>query len=1288
MNRFYKISAYCLKVLWTSIAVLLVLFALFISFLRYSLPLLDEHTSSVESFIQSTYNINLSIESLSADWSRTGPQLILNDITVLGSETTPLELQIGEINLEMDFWASLVNRKFISHQVLLKHLYAEVQLDKLNRSNSTKFPVVDALENIFLVQLSNFSVASGRLVLVSKERSAAIDINSLYWLNEDNLHQGNGLLSLKDFSNDRMSFIIEMSGDVDSYEGMFYANARNIDLANWLNKLMELDTQITSSSMDADIWARIGNGQIREVVGEIKPLSVMWSNEQDAIEYQLNTSFQLAQNQDGWGFSFHDLSLDSGEQNFVNHIDGIFNETNGLLVGLRDATQLGALLPFSRLYSEEMFSTLSKMSPEIQLESFSFGHDQAQNWFAQLTASSVSWQAEKTIPGIDKLSVSFDWYDHNGRVNLRFDNTVMDTSRYFNRTVNIDDTLLPIYLDYKQGLIVSIPSTNISLDNWKLDIGAEYSNNQNFLSLFASADSIAANQVKAWLPKHLLRDSVIAFLTRAFPDQGSVDDIRVLYHGVVTSKQDENFNASRLFQADVKARDLDMIFSSKWPMLQDVDVELSFENKSMVFSSQQGQLNGVRVNTLNGRIDRFSKDAELIINADVSGDAENIAQLFANSPLAKNLGKVLNERIVLSNQLNSLFELSIPVAKPTKSVASGEIYFNENTVNIVNVGLNLHKLDGSLSFNNQTLDAKDIKARLFDQNIILNLDAGGQQGDYSINVNTNGVWDIPKFIAQTGLDLSPKLEGETPWHFTIGLDINNNAFAYTANLYSDLIGLRSDLPLPMKKSAEEGMPLHLKASGEQTASKIDVSLGQLVRFDGAFAHEERQFNRAYLNIGESDFETRGLGFSISSNFDEVNGDEWLAFVNTIISSKASQPQNRVLGIPERIFVNANRVHVKGEILNDFDATIKRNQDSWEFDIDSNELRATTLLYDERFSKGLQIDAEYLKLPKSESEKQQFVESSTLDPKVLPLINFTCKSCDVYGYDLGRIELLATPNNDGLEIESLTVKNRFGITSSSGQWYKRNDDHYSFLAGDLYSSDFGKFLDNLGLDSGIQDSEANINFALKWDGSPMQFKPSTLDGELSWRLTDGSLTAISDKGSRLFTLLSLNSLVRKLSLDFRDVFAKGFFYEGMNGSIQIIEGRADTRDTFIDGAAGDMEIYGYTDFTDKSLNYNVSFAPNVTGNLPVLVYFFTVSPPSAIAALALDQVLSSTKVISNVNYSITGTIDEPIMIETGRDSTEVELPARKEIFELSPDNDFIPPTEADLLNIEPVNNESE
>lgn len=155
-------------------------------------------------------------------------------------------------------------------------------------------------------------------------------------------------------------------------------------------------------------------------------------------------------------------------------------------------------------------------------------------------------------------------------------------------------------------------------------------------------------------------------------------------------------------------------------------------------------------------------------------------------------------------------------------------------------------------------------------------------------------------------------------------------------------------------------------------------------------------------------------------------------------------------------------------------------------------------------------------------------------------------------------------------------------------------------------------------------------------------------------------------------------MRKLSLDFRDVFAQGFFYDDMSGTLKIADGKAATQDTVIDGGAGEITIKGYTDLIARQLNYRVSFTPNVTGNLPVLVYFLA-TPQTALAALALDQVLTSAKVISNVNYQVTGTWSEPQFEEVGRDSKDIALPAQQQAI---PDKEQIL-TQPDLerLNLE-------
>ena len=215
----------------------------------------------------------------------------------------------------------------------------------------------------------------------------------------------------------------------------------------------------------------------------------------------------------------------------------------------------------------------------------------------------------------------------------------------------------------------------------------------------------------------------------------------------------------------------------------------------------------------------------------------------------------------------------------------------------------------------------------------------------------------------------------------------------------------------------------------------------------------------------------------------------------------------------------------------------------------------------------------------------------------------------------------------MKIEQVRLKNDHGLFYGSGDWFLSKGQSSTRLKGEFSSSDFGAFLKGFTLDSGIKDSKSSSTFDLSWKRAPYEFNFDTLNGQIDWRLTDGYLTEVSDKGSRIFTLLSLDSLIRKLQLDFRDIFAKGFFYDKINGSFQLENGVAYTQDTLVDGGAGEITMQGYTDLNAQQLNYQIEFTPNVTSSLPVIVAWM-INPATALAALALDQVLTSAKVISN------------------------------------------------------------
>ena len=93
---------------------------------------------------------------------------------------------------------------------------------------------------------------------------------------------------------------------------------------------------------------------------------------------------------------------------------------------------------------------------------------------------------------------------------------------------------------------------------------------------------------------------------------------------------------------------------------------------------------------------------------------------------------------------------------------------------------------------------------------------------------------------------------------------------------------------------------------------------------------------------------------------------------------------------------------------------------------------------------------------------------------------------------------------------------------------------------------------------------------------------------------------------------------------------------------------------MDGVPADLTIQGFANLDTQEINYDLAVAPQVTSSLPVIVGWM-VNPVTGIAALALDQVLHSARVISEIKFKVTGTMQEPVVTEIDRKSREIELP---------------------------------
>jgi uncharacterized protein YhdP len=133
------------------------------------------------------------------------------------------------------------------------------------------------------------------------------------------------------------------------------------------------------------------------------------------------------------------------------------------------------------------------------------------------------------------------------------------------------------------------------------------------------------------------------------------------------------------------------------------------------------------------------------------------------------------------------------------------------------------------------------------------------------------------------------------------------------------------------------------------------------------------------------------------------------------------------------------------------------------------------------------------------------------------------------------------------------------------------------------------------------------------------------------------------------LVSFVALPRRLSLDFRDVFNKGFGYDSIAGTFNIEDGIASTCDMSLQGPAADVGIVGRVNLVSEEYEQGAVISANVGNTLP-LVGAVVGGPPGAAAMLLFSQIFKKPlQEVGQVFYSMSGKWDDPAIDSINSDS---------------------------------------
>ncbi|RUO26666.1 TIGR02099 family protein [Aliidiomarina minuta] len=1270
-----SVVGFIIRKLWLTLALLLVLAAVALSVARYSLPYLDHYRADIEQLVEDYYGQQVSIGSLSADWTASGPSLVLQDLELQLDEDYPFQLTVDSTHLVLNFWQSLWDRQLLLDNFILRGVQLDYYTDIVTEVR-TEQPLFDALESLLLEQLERFQVIDSQVRILNQAGIAkAIYVEELSWTNQPNQRQALGRFQVADVTANNLDFILDVKGDsFASMQGQLYVEAQQLDISPWLEQVVT-DVDIDRAEFNLTGWLDFAEGEPVQGQLHFGENNLRW--ERDGTQHELVSRpviWALWPEEDGWVFNSETLTLELDgelwpiESVIWEYSDGqhIWNISD---LELRD---IGPLWSFLGTPAEQFRNWFEGTQPSGLINDVHVALDTDRNWRFHARANNLSWQTHRGVPGIEGLNLEFWSNTERGVFNITGNDVRLRSPATYDKAQHLSSIDWSGYwhrLD--NGWALAVPQAAVNLPEVSFDQQLFISRQNNESPKLEWAINGRGHDLKVEHAIDLLPLQLGPGLNNYLSDAlhaGNVNTMAMVWRGALQDFPYQDHDG--VFQAHVEADSLDFRFQPDWPLITDTSLQLNFAQGGLTFEAEGGQLKEVDIKRIEASInDILSPHPWLLIDAEVRGSGAQGEQVFAESPLADSVGAAL-QQVQVQGEVEGAFSLHIPLFAAQEVNdgeagfrAEGSIDFSGQSIFIVPVQRELESVSGQFTFANSKIGFEDVTATVFDLPVAINMQGDTSEEGYSLATEIRGEWQVADLLADIDDPLlhqhfSGSLQSLTD--FT--LDLDSDGYRFDWNMDTELTEMDIGMPAPFAKEQGESIIWNTRVWGDSQQLNLESYWPQALSVRGAMQTGASTFDWVAVELGDYTDKTLPVdpsGLLVDVLLAEASVNEWIPYLNLLRHREEdieSGPLPFVFELPPLEVLNADidQLNWLGQELKRVEVKGDRKENNWRFTVNAEQARLILDLpqdLDERVEVEIDfLNLQRLNLGDSKGEVS-LVEQNVFDR--LPPLRMVCHICRYRDNELGRVLVELEPALEGEQLQLFNISRTGAELNVTGGWLRQDDEYQTNLKGWFASSDIGNLLQDFGTDSVVRDSSAQLEFDLYWQGDPQSFNVETLNGEAEWSLGSGYLRDVSDGGARLFSLFSLESLVRKLTLDFRDVFARGMFYSSFRGSMDIASGVVHTTNTRMNGSAGDMEVTGSTDLNQETLDYNLVYVPKVTSSLPVLLAWM-VNPPSGIAALLIDRVLHDAQVISRLEYHIGGTMSEPVVTEVARDETGVDI----------------------------------
>jgi len=1258
-----KIIRCFIGMLWYGFAGVAVLAAVVLTIARLLLPLAENYLTEAEQTLSEYAGQPVKVESLKAEWAGFEPQLHFSNVRLYDKKNETVLFQFKDARMGINLFSSVSNRDFVPSNftvsgislAVTRHADQHLSVDGLSDTKNKSYDDYSGVLFEWLLRQPDIGIESSNITWTDiplNEKDVLFTNVNLRLRNYGDIHQLDGSVNLPAHFGKTISVAAELQGnssDFTAWQGDVYVKSEGLVIPAWWRKPLYEGISLTAGYSDFELWGKWKDQGLKDLEGTLLLSGLSFEGKNaHAIKF-IGLSTALA-----WHKSDNDISLyldgfsprtEQGEwpRSQFNFISNNVTERLAIVAGYVKLSDLLPAVDAFKFVDDASLEKLKSINPKTDLHNLSFVKstaDTVQQWHVDSQFSDLTTQAWNDVPAVSGLSGRFSIDNGNGNLQLASTNTLLDVKGVFRK---------PLELTSLQGNVewqlnesgISVQANDVAVSNADITIRARMDlllpkQGSPVIDLLADIENGNGSGTHKYLPLPVLSDKTIAWLDKSII-KGKIPNGKLVLHGALDKFPFDHGEGKFEIRFDVIGGQLD--YEPGWPAISEIQGEVIFSGRSLDIVGRSGRILNANIHDVTAYVADLELDDPLLeLRGNVDSSTQDLVEYIIASNLVDGYGKELQQ---LESQGNAALKLKIDIPMTSgEGTVKGETQLKNVTLNLKGNNIQLKEINGNVSVSNEGLQAKGVKGRLFETPVDIQL-SHDDDVETVLSIKAKGQFDLNQLIKDKFIKDAPIIsEGKTEWlaNLVFQEPINDNP-AVKLELDSELKGVSINLPAPFAKEKSAIRPLKLVSFfKDESTIQLDTDFG-----DDANATVQLKNNDKFEYIGSSlafgdelPVEPTNNRLTITGQLDALSLDDWLAYTQKAPWLNNSQQVNSSLDWLESADMEVASLVAMGSNFNFKKLKLERKADAWQTNISADRIKGDIRIPYNLADGAVKASLELLKLERVDDE----TDSLDFDPRDFPGLALSVDQLFFDGVNLGSLNMTASKTDTGIAMNKLVIDSRDSKLKASGSWNIINDEQITHFVAKLKTKRFSELLTELGYSTGFEAGKSGNSVDLKWSGNPLQFAIPKLNGSMQIRISKGQLLDVSPGAGRVFGLLSLQALPRRLTLDFSDLFKKGFSFDRIKGHFLVTQGDAYTTDLYLDGPAARIDVSGRTGLVARDYDQLITVTPDLTGSLPIAGALLG-GPIAGGVVFALDKLLRPTiDDITRYQYTVTGGWDDP------------------------------------------------